>query len=76
MFVDVEISSRTNLWKFSRYLQGLCKSLKPQNCMKPANRRIHMHTVTDYKISQSQQKPTRMSTYIVFIEMHGKLMED
>lgn len=44
--------------------------------MKPANRRIHMHTVTGYKISQSQQKPARMSTYIVFIEMHGKLMED
>lgn len=76
MFVDVEISSRTNLWKFSSDLQGLCKSLKPQNCMKPENRRIHMHTVTGYKISQSQQKPTRMSTYIVFIEMHGKLMED
>lgn len=76
MFVDVEISSRTNLWKFSRYLQGLCKFLKPQNCMKPANRRIHMHILTGYKISQSQQISTRMSTYIVFIEMHGKLMED
>lgn len=75
MFVDVEISSRTILWKFSSDLQGLCKSLKPQNCMKPANR-IHKHTVTGYRISQSQQKPTRMSTYIVFIEMHGKLMED